>query len=156
MSETIPQGQTPSEHRPAPVNLETIIRDYSLDALAAIEQHAPTPYTKADMARAAYDDEAERMRGYNDGREDTLEVARHFLGGGDKPIPQGKDAEKVQAIREFMPGAVLGTELTPFLTDEEVLEYVNLKDQLAALHNAAFERWKRNKRSADKPSETER
>lgn len=152
MSETIPQGQPSGEHRPAPVNLEALIRDYSLDALAAIEQHAPTPYTKADMDRA-YDDEAEQMRGYNDGREDTLEVVRHFLGGGDKPIPQGKDAEKVQAIREFMPGAVLGSELTPFLSDEEVLEYVNLKDQLAALHNAALERWKRSKRSADKLSE---
>lgn len=57
-----------------------------------------------------------------------------------------QDMEKVQAIRAFMPGQVLGVELTPFLTDAEVLEYSDLKDRLGQLYNAAVERKKQAER----------
>ncbi len=57
-----------------------------------------------------------------------------------------KDTQKVRAIRAFMPGHILGVELTPHLTDEEVLEYSTLRDRLITLENAARERQKQAQR----------
>lgn len=78
MGETISPKPTFGEHQTTPINLEALIRDYAADVLAAIEQHAPTPYTKADMDREPY--EEERMRGYNDAIEEFWIAIRGVFG----------------------------------------------------------------------------
>jgi hypothetical protein len=66
------QSPNPSTH-----NLETIPKNYRAEILLAIEQQAPTPYTEADIEQDEYD--ADRMRGYNEGLEELLEVVRKVL-----------------------------------------------------------------------------
>lgn len=70
-------------------------------------------------------------------------------------ITGSPDAEKVQLIRDFMPGFCLGVTLTPFMTDEEVLEWADLKDQRARIDQrlGELERFAKNRQSAQKSAE---
>lgn len=63
-----------------------------------------------------------------------------------------EQAEKVANLRNFMPGYCLGVILTPFMTDEEVLEYADLNDQRAKIFNrqADLERFAKNRQRAKK------
>lgn len=48
--------------------------------------------------------------------------------------------DKLARLRKSNYGYIFGEVLTPFCTDEEVLEVANLKDRVAEIHNAALER----------------
>ena len=141
---TTPDQPLTNEQQSAP-NLRPLLGGVVADlVLSTLTQHSPSPYTKADMDRA-YEDEAERMRGCNEGVEEMQAVEQAVLGSVElTPV----DREKVAQIRAFMPGYILGVELTPFLTDAEVLEVAALKDRLAAIHNKAFSLAELEKRSA--------
>jgi hypothetical protein len=50
-------------------------------------------------------------------------------------------AQKFKRLRQNMPGYIFG-DLTPYATDDEILEACELKNRLAALHNKAVDRKK--------------
>ena len=51
--------------------------------------------------------------------------------------------EQVRKLRYSMPGHVHGHDLIAYATDEEILRYSDLKDEIAALWNIAVDRKKR-------------
>ena len=69
--------------QPLPVNMEQIIGNYALDLYAALQEHAPKPYTAADIRRSEY--EEDRMRGYNDALDEFWTVIRGVFG---QPEPE--------------------------------------------------------------------
>lgn len=64
--------------QPLPVNMEQIIGNYALDLYTALQEHAPKPYTAADIRRNEY--EEDRMRGYNDALDEFWTVIRGVFG----------------------------------------------------------------------------
>lgn len=69
--------------QPLPVNMEQILGNYALDLYNALQEHAPKPYTAADIRRNEY--EEDRMRGYNDALDEFWTVIRGVFG---QPEPQ--------------------------------------------------------------------
>jgi len=51
-----------------------------------------------------------------------------------------EELEKIYFSRNNAQGYILGIDLTPFVTDKELLQIVQLKDELAYLHNLAVDR----------------
>jgi len=74
MSESHPQPQ--NEQTP---NIESIPVEYRQRLLEVLEQNMPLPYTQEDMERQ--EEDVERMHGYNECRDEVLEMLRKVLGG---------------------------------------------------------------------------